>query len=139
MTEEEKAKRDVIGAVFYDDEHGYGSKLNTLKHAGEINNDIIMDDTHKFMNKISFRNKNGYSNYNSFIVTFPRDEFMVDIAEIGYVKVHTIIYFYILTFFSKLAYGIEIPNTISNSTALISRDVFNKMGIPKAIAPYDGG
>ena len=33
MTEEEKAKHDVIEAGVYDDEHGYGSKLNTLKYA----------------------------------------------------------------------------------------------------------
>ena len=32
-----------------------------------------------------------------------------------------------------------MPNKSSNSTALILRDVFNKMGIPKAIASYDGG
>ena len=36
MTEEEKAKHDVIETAFYDDEHGYGSKLNTLKHAKQI-------------------------------------------------------------------------------------------------------
>ena len=28
-----QAKQDVIETVFYDDEHGYGSKANTLKHA----------------------------------------------------------------------------------------------------------
>jgi hypothetical protein len=33
MTENEKANRAVIEAVFYDDEYGYGSKINTLKHA----------------------------------------------------------------------------------------------------------
>ena len=32
MTEEEKAKHDVIEAVFYDEEKGYVSKINTLKH-----------------------------------------------------------------------------------------------------------
>ena len=29
MTEEEKAKHDIIEAIFYDDEKGYGSKGNT--------------------------------------------------------------------------------------------------------------
>ena len=37
-----------------------------------------MDDMNKYMSDVSFRNKKGYSNYNSFIVNFPRDEFMVD-------------------------------------------------------------
>ena len=37
MTEEEKAKHDVIEAVVYGDEKGYGSKLNTLKHVKQIN------------------------------------------------------------------------------------------------------
>ena len=40
-----------------------------------------MNDKNKFMNKVSFRYKKGYGNYNSYIVNFPRDEFMVDIAE----------------------------------------------------------
>ena len=31
LSEEDKANLDVIEAVFYDDEYGYGSKLNTLK------------------------------------------------------------------------------------------------------------
>ena len=38
--------------------------------------------------------------------------------------------------FSKFAYGIEMPNKSFNSRL---RDVFNKMGIPKAIASDDGG
>ena len=41
--------------------------------------------------------------------------------------------------FSKYAYGIEMPNTNSNSSALILRDGLNKMRIPKAIASDDGG
>ena len=33
MSEEENAKREILEAVLYDDEKGYGSKLNTLKCA----------------------------------------------------------------------------------------------------------
>ena len=32
-----------------------------------------------------------------------------------------------------------MPNKSSNSTAIISRDVLNKMGIPKVIVSDDGG
>jgi hypothetical protein len=59
MTDEEKSKHDVIEAVFYDDEKGYGSKLNILRHAIQINKDITMDDISKLMNKDSFRSKKG--------------------------------------------------------------------------------
>ena len=38
MSEEDKANQDVIEAGFYDDEYGYGSKTNTLKHARQTNN-----------------------------------------------------------------------------------------------------
>ena len=86
MSDEDKANQDIIESIFYDDEYGYGSKLNTLKHAREINKNITMDDINKFMNKVSFRNKKGYSNYTSFIVNFPRDEYLVDIADMGYLK-----------------------------------------------------
>jgi hypothetical protein len=33
---------------------------------------------------VSFRNKKGHSNYNPFTVNFLGDEFMVDIAEMGF-------------------------------------------------------
>ena len=45
---------------------------------------VIIDAINKFMNKVSLRNKKGYTTYNSFIVNFPRDEFIVDIAELGF-------------------------------------------------------
>ena len=70
MSEEEKAKQDVLEAVFDDDEYGHGSKINTLKHATQINKNITTDDINKFMNTVPFRNKKGYSNHNSFIVNF---------------------------------------------------------------------
>jgi len=52
-----------LNQFYYDDEYGYGSKINTLKYVRQIYKDIIIDDTNKFMNKIPFRNKEGYSNY----------------------------------------------------------------------------
>ena len=85
----------MIESVFYDDEHGYGSKANTLKHATEIDISITMDDINKFMNKVSFRNKKGYTNYNSCVVNYPRDEFMVYLIELGFQKVNTIIASYV--------------------------------------------
>ena len=64
MSEEEYAKQYVIEALFYDDEYGYVSKINTLKHATQINKNMSTDDISKFMNKVPFRNKKGYSDYN---------------------------------------------------------------------------
>ena len=47
MSEDEKAKQGLIEVVFYEDEYGYGRKINTLKHASRINKDIIIDDINK--------------------------------------------------------------------------------------------
>ena len=58
-----------------------------------------MDDKNKFMNKISFRNKKGGSNYNSFIVNFPRGESMVDIAEVRYLNGRHVYLLPVLIFF----------------------------------------
>jgi len=46
MTEEDTAKQYVIEAVFYDAEY-----INTLKHARQINKNITMDDTNRFINR----------------------------------------------------------------------------------------
>ena len=43
MSDEDKAKQAIIESVFYDDEYGYGSKLNTFKHAREIHKNITVD------------------------------------------------------------------------------------------------
>ena len=102
MSEEDKAKHDVIEAVFYDEEHGYGSKLNTLKYAKQINKHITMDYINKFMKQVSSRNKKGYSNYNSFIFKFPRDEFMVDITEMRYLNGKYIYLFICIDMFFKV-------------------------------------
>ena len=133
-----QAKQDVIETVFYDDEHGYGSKANTLKHAQEIDKSITIDDINKFMNKVSFRNKKEYTNYNSFVVNYPRDEFMIDLIELGFLKGDYYYCFICLDIFSKFAYGIEMPNTNTNSTSIVLKDVLQKMWFPKAIASDDG-
>jgi hypothetical protein len=43
-----------------------------------------MYNINKLMNEVSFRKKKGNTNYNSFTVNFPRDEFLVDIAEMRF-------------------------------------------------------
>ena len=87
-----------------------------------------MDDINKFMNKVSFRNQKGYRNYDSFIVNFPKDEFMVDIAEMGYLKGDYYYCFICLDIFSNFGYAIEIPNKSSGSTALVLKDILSKNG-----------
>ena len=47
-----------LNQFMYDDEYGYGSKINTLKHARQTYKNITRDDINKLMNRVSFRNKN---------------------------------------------------------------------------------
>ena len=100
---------------------------------------VIMDDINRFMNQVSFGSKKRYTNYNESIVNSPRDEFMVDIAELRYLSGKFIYLFIRIDILSKYASGIEMPTKKSNSTAIVSRDALNKMVIPKAIASDDGG
>ena len=100
MSDDETAKHDVIEAVFYDEEHGYVCKSNT--DAKHISKSSTMDDIKKFVNKVSFRNKKGYTNYNSLIVNFPRDEFLVDIAEIRFLSGKYIYLFICIDIFFKV-------------------------------------
>ena len=64
---------------------------------------------------------------------------MVDIAGIVYLNGKYMYRFICVDLFSKYAYGIEMPNKNSDSTALVLRDVLNKIWIPKAVASDDGG
>ena len=63
-----------------------------------LNKNITMDHINEFMNKVSFRTKKGYTNYNYFIVKSPKDEYMVDLIELGFKKVNIIIVLSVLTF-----------------------------------------
>ena len=62
------------------------------------------------MNRVACRHKNGYSNYNPFIVNFPRDEFMVDIAEMDYLNGAYKYLFVCIDIISNYAYGTKMPN-----------------------------
>ena len=64
---------------------------------------------------------------------------MVDITEMKYLNGKGKCVFICLDKSSKYVSGIEMPNRNSSPTAIILRYVLNKMGIPKAIASYDGG
>ena len=57
---------------------------------------------------------------------------VIEIVKIG-------IFLFVYIYISKYAYGIEMPNNNSDSSALILKDVLKRMGIPKAIASDDGG
>ena len=84
-----------------------------------------MDDINRFMNQVSFGSKKRYTNYNESIVNSPRDEFMVDIAELRYLSGKFIYLFIRINILSKYASGIEMPTRNSNSTAIVSRDALN--------------
>ena len=72
MSEESKAKQDTLDAFFYDEEYGYGSRINTLKYVRQIHKYITMDDIIEFMNKVACRSKKGKCNYKSFVVNFSK-------------------------------------------------------------------
>ena len=73
------------------------------------------------------------------MVNFPRSESIVDLAEMGFVNWEYCHPFLCIDTFSKYAYGTEMPNENSNSTAIVLGYVLSKMGIPKANASDDGG
>ena len=73
MSEEDKANQYIIEAVFYDDEYGHGSKINTLRYARQVHKNITMDDIDKFMNQVTFRTRKGYSNYHLLLIFHARN------------------------------------------------------------------
>ena len=115
MSEEEKAKQDLIEAALSDDEYGYGSKTNTLKHARQMHTNYYI--WYKWIYEVSCRNKKVFRNYNSFIVNynsfivnFPRNQFMVDIAEMSSFNGEHKYLVTCIDIFSKYAYAIEMHN-----------------------------
>ena len=69
---------DAIARAYHDDENGFGSMANTLKHAKEINPDVKFDDIRKWMS-LHIGDKKQLKGYNSFVADGPYIEYQIDL------------------------------------------------------------
>lgn len=71
-------KEEAIKTVYYDEEDGFGSMANTLKHARKYNDEITLEDVRLWYAR-HLGTKRQLKGYNSFIAREAYQHYQMDI------------------------------------------------------------
>ena len=77
------ARDRLISEVFYNPDTGFGSIEHTLKAARLRDPSITRQDIRQFLAKQEVRQRRKPHKVNSFVPFFPRQEFQVDLLDMG--------------------------------------------------------
>ena len=73
----------TISSVFYDPRTGFGSVEQTLKAARQISPQITREHVRNFLAKQEIRQRKKPAKVNSYVAQLPRQEFQVDLLDMG--------------------------------------------------------
>jgi hypothetical protein len=133
ITEREKA----IAEVFYHPRTGFGSVEQTLKHAKIRDPGIKRQHVRDFIAKQEIRQRRKPLRVNSFVANFPRQEFQVDLMDMGE-QVTPRYGFVAVDIFPKKGACFPIPNKFATDTAEALRKTFAELGYPASIMCDEG-
>ena len=133
ITEREKTLADV----FYHPRTGFGSVEQTLKQAKLRDASITRQHVRSFLAKQEIRQRRKPLKVNSFVADFPRQEFQVDLLDMGeqFVPRYG---FVAIDIFSKKGACFPIRSKLASETAEALRKVFGELGYPSSIMCDEG-
>jgi hypothetical protein len=134
ITEREK----TLASVFYHPRTGFGSVEQTLKQAKLRDAGITRQHVRSFLAKREIRQRRKPLKVNSFVADFPRQEFQVDLLEMGEQAVPRY-GFVAIDIFSKKGACFPIRSKVASETAEALRKVFGELGYPSSIMCDEGG
>ena len=133
ITEREK----TIASVFYHPRTGFGSIENTLVEARKADPHITRANVRTFIAKQEIRQRRKPLKVNSFVADLPRQEFQVDLLDMGQRATPR----YGLTaidIFTKKGACIPIADKNANTTAEAMEKVFSELGYPSSVMSDEG-
>jgi len=133
ITEREK----TIASVFYHPRTGFGSVEQTWKHAKARDVHITRKHVRDFIAKQEIRQRRKPLRVNSFVANFPRQEFQVDLMDLGE-QVTPRYGFVAVDIFSKKGACFPIPSKFATDTAEALRKTFAELGYPASIMCDEG-
>ena len=133
ITEREK----TLAAVFYHPRTGFGSVEQTFKQAKARDADITRQHVRDFIAKQEIRQRRKPLKVNSFVAFFPRQEFQVDLMDMGENTVPRY-GFITIDIFSKKGACVPIRNKFASDTAEALRKTFAELGYPASIMCDEG-
>jgi len=134
ITEREK----TLASVFYHPRTGFGSVEQTLKQARIRDAGITRQHVRDFIAKQEIRQRRKPLKVNSFVADFPRQEFQVDLLDMGETTVPRY-GFTAIDIFSKKGACFPIRSKLASETAEALRKTFGELGYPSSIMCDEGG
>ena len=128
----------AIADVFYHPRKGFGSVERTLQEVRKTHPNVKREDVRAFMAKQEIRQRRKPQKVNSFVADFPRQEFQVDLMDMGESAVPRY-GFVAVDIFSKMGACFPIRSKTSPETAAASRKTFTELGYPSSIMCDEGG
>ena len=125
---------ETIAKVFYDSKTGFGSVEDTYQRAHAINPAITRAWVRGWMTKQEIRQhkRPAKNQVNSFVADFPRQEFQVDLLDMGRGMVPRY-GFVCIDIFTKKAFCIPLRHKTPGNTTQALKMVFEELGYPSSI------
>ena len=131
-------KEKTLATVFYHPRTGFGSVENTFRSAVQQDPTISRDDVRAFMGKQELRQRRKPLKVNSFVGNFPRQEFQVDLMDMGERAVPRY-GFAVVDIFSKKGACFPLTSKVAPKTAECLKKTFDELGYPASIMCDEGG
>ncbi len=131
---------ETIAKVWYDKRNGFGGLEDTYRQVQELDKRITRAQVKTFLENQEVRQgkKPSKNKLNSFIADFPRQQFQVDLMDMGrWVKPFRY-GFICIDIFSKRAECVPIRTKEPAITAQALQEIFQDMGYPSTILSDDG-
>ena len=134
ITEREKA----LAAVFYHPRTGFGSVEHTFNTARRIDPTLKREHVRAFIAKQEIRQRRKPLKVNSFVGNFLRQEFQVDLLDMGE-QASPRYGFVAIDIFTKKGACFPIRSKLAPETAEALRKTFGELGYPSSIMCDEGG
>ena len=131
-------KDKTLADVFYDRRTGFSSIEHTFVAAHRIDPTITRTDVRAFIAKQEIRQRRKPLKVNSFVADLPRQEFQVDLLDMGE-RAKPRYGFVAFDIFTKNGACVPIPDKNADTTAEAIEKVFSELGFPSAIMSDEGG
>ena len=131
-------REKLLAGVFYHPQTGFGSVEHTLKAARVQDAIITREHVRAFLAKQELRQRRKPLKVNSFVAMFPRQQFQVDLLDMGE-KAMLRYGFVAIDIFSKKGACIPIRSKVASETTEALRKVFGELGYPSSIMCDEGG
>lgn len=129
---------DLLASIFYDKRTGFGSIEDTYRAAKARDPTINKADVRAWIKKQEVRQRRKPVRVNSYVAMFPRQEFQVDLLDMG--KLAKPRYgFVCIDIFSKKGACLPIKQKTSDFTAEAMNQCFQDLGYPVCVMSDEGG